>query len=170
MMSRPDQHITASPLGGTAIAELDLRNSYDASEYADLESYVVSLPGVISVHLDRTRGKAHIGYDPKITAPKRIEHDVFRCGYRCECHERASSAAQPGHPRPGSIEHAVMPGTGVSARPVGRGAVLHREHAGHGAGMVADLLRRSWSRRRSHFRCWRFHRSAKNSGCQPNRP
>jgi hypothetical protein len=74
-----------------AVAEVDIRNAYDGSEYAglesilrglrallalsrgritwyaSLESILRGLRGVSGVHLDRTRGVAHVTYDPAVT-------------------------------------------------------------------------------------------------------
>ena len=55
-----------------AVAEVDVRNAYDGSEYASLESVLRGLPGVLGVHLDRTRGVAHLTYDPAVTTPDSV--------------------------------------------------------------------------------------------------
>ncbi len=147
-----------------AVAEVDVRNAYDGSEYASLESVLRGLPGVLGVHLDRTRGVAHLSYDPAVTTPARLEAGLKRCGYECGCRARAGSGAQPGHPRVGREGHAAAPpaeaaavagakahdphaghvaaGAAPTAPHEGHAATGHGEHAGHGAEMVRDLLRR----------------------------
>jgi len=135
----------ASSSASRLVAELDVRNAYDASELADIEKYLRSQTGVDDVHLDRTRGVAHVTYDPSITSPERIEARLNGCGYRCTCRERASSAAQPGHPRIGPGDeggpHAAHDAETLP-RERGAGHPAHGDHAEHGAHMVADLLRR----------------------------
>jgi Cu2+-exporting ATPase len=138
----------------TSVAEMDLRNAYNATEYADLEAYLHSLPGVTSVHLDRTRGVAHLGYDPTVTTPEKLKQSLARCGYRCDCYRREGSLAQAGHPmvraeRPPAPahDHAAMGherrgAPGPAARGEDHAAMGHDEHAAHGANMVTDLLRR----------------------------
>ena len=149
-----------------AVAEVDLKNAYDASEYAGLETYLRKLPGAVGAHLDRTRGVAHVQYDPAQTTPARLEESLRRCGYKCDCRHRHYSKSHPGHPSVGAedqpqaggvrvetsgIEHAVHAGhadAGHRAASVKHGAVSAEEHAGrgehagHGADMVRDLLRR----------------------------
>jgi P-type Cu2+ transporter len=160
----PQQHLP--------IAEVDIRNAYDGSEYADLESYFNSLSGVKGVHLDRTRGVAHLSYDPAQTTPKTLEDQLRSRGYKCDCRHRPSSTAQAGHPHAATPQpqhgHAAMihPATTATQKAethagmshgehgghkesmsgVGDhgadAAMGHDEHAGHGAEMVRDLLRR----------------------------
>lgn len=48
------------------VLEVSFKNCYDASEFADLEGHLSQLPGVQSVHLDRTRGVAHLSYLPTV--------------------------------------------------------------------------------------------------------
>jgi Cu2+-exporting ATPase len=148
--ARGTHESSESPARRAAGHELDVQNAYDASEFADVETYLRGLPGVDEVHLDRTRGVAHVTYDPTATSPERLEATLTRCGYRCSCRERAASAAQPGHPRvspgdrgaPRDDAHAAHV-AGTAAREHGAGhPAAHGEHAGHGAEMVADLLRR----------------------------
>ena len=131
------------------VAELDVENAYNASELADVETYLGGLAGVDAVHLDRTRGVAHVTYDPSVTSVERLETSLERCGYRCACRARPASAAQPGHPRVGPgdegatrDEHAAhVARAGDHEHGEGHPGT-HDEHAGHGAAMVADLLRR----------------------------
>ena len=143
------------------VAEVSIRNAYDASEYADLERYCRDLPGVMGVHLDRTRGVAHLSYDPAVTAPKKLEDLLRGRGYKCDCYRRAASTAQAGHPQAEAHGHATteQPETASAAKDEGHArmhhaehkaavsegehaATGHDEHAGHGAEMVRDLLRR----------------------------
>jgi Cu2+-exporting ATPase len=164
-----------------AVVEVDIRNAYNGSEYADLEAYFRALPGVTGVHLDRTRGVAHLGYDPAQTTPERLNERLARDGYRCDCQARPRPRAQTGHPQVGAEPrataqeaaaahhhghssesheaHATPAATSAHAgmshaapndprqgTPPGSTAFRRtrhpRRHAGHGAGMVADLLRR----------------------------
>src|SRR5215467_1396805 len=92
----------------TAVAEVSLKSAYDGSEYADVERTLLGLPGVAAAHLDRTRGVAHVTYDPSVTTPERLEVQFRRCGYPCDCQQRPGAAAQAGHPRVGMREHAAM--------------------------------------------------------------
>jgi P-type Cu2+ transporter len=151
-----------------SVAEIDIKNAYDASEYSSLESYLSKLPGTVAVHLDRTRGVAHVQYDPAQTTPAQLEASLRKCGYKCDCYHRPGSKAQAGHPRVGAkrqpevsrpeaetsegvdASHAGHAMTGTPAAMMkheGMGAeehagMGHDEHAGHGAEMVRDLLRR----------------------------
>jgi Cu2+-exporting ATPase len=137
-----------------SVVEVQLQNAHSGTEYADLEGYLHRQQGVTSVHLDRTRGVAHIGYDPQATTPDNLREALSRGGYRCDCYRCEGSHVQPGHPKLGR-ERIHAPGDDHSeirqegSRAIGHtmhdGAHLatgHDEHAGHGADMVADLLRR----------------------------
>ena len=64
------------------VVEVDIRNAYNGSEYADLEGHFRSLPGVTGVHLDRTRGVAHLSYNPAETTAERLGERLARDGYR----------------------------------------------------------------------------------------
>ena len=66
------------------VVEVDLRNAYNGTECAGLETYLHGLPGVTSVHLDRTRCLAHLGYDPTVTTPEQLGERLARDGYRCD--------------------------------------------------------------------------------------
>jgi len=122
-----------------AVLEVALRICHDGSEYADLEQQLARLKGVRQVHLDRTRGIAHLAYDPAVTNAQRLEAEIERRGYACDCTDCAPSEAQPGHPSVGSEghSHAARPAPAHDHTPV-----QHDEHAGHGAAMVNDMLRR----------------------------
>src|SRR5262245_15172110 len=123
--------------GSSAVAEVSLKSAYDGSEYADVERSLLGLPGVAATHLDRTRGVAHVTYDPSVTTPERLEAQFRRCGYPCDCQRRLASAVQAGHPRVGTREPAGMGHAGME-----HGAAGHAEHAGHGDAVIADMLRR----------------------------
>src|SRR5262245_43191647 len=139
-MSHDHEHShAANGREGSPVIEVDIRNAYDASEYAGLEDCRRGLPGVTAVHLDRTRGVAHLGYDPAVTIPEALEGYLSGCGYWCDCYGRPGSVAQSGHPRVGVKEHAERV---PSVKPEEHAAMGHGEHAGHGSAMVADLLRR----------------------------
>jgi len=66
--------------GSAPVIEVDIRNAHDASEYAGLEEYLRGLPGITFVHLDRTRGVAHLSYDSAVTTPGALERHLKGCG------------------------------------------------------------------------------------------
>ena len=121
-----------------SVAEVALRDAYGASDLASLEGCLGRLDGVSSVHVDRTRLVAHVAFDPARTSAGEIERAAARIGYGCDCRPRDASRAQPGHPSAGPVDVAVHAHHGEGEH---RGDA-HDEHAGHGAEMVADLLRR----------------------------
>src|SRR5262249_44608222 len=139
-LSHDDGHSNvAKAHGSSLVIELAVRNAHDASEYAGLEEYLRGLRGITAVHLDGTRGVAHLSYDPAVTTPKAIEEHLNGCGYRCDCYVRPGSVAQPGHPRVGTkelTEHAA------AVKPEEPTAMDHGEPAGHGAAMVSDMFHR----------------------------
>ena len=141
-MKHTDSHNDATVPASSAVAEVSLKCAYGGSEYADVERSLLGLPGVAAAHLDRTRGVAHVTYDPSVTAPERLEVQFQRCGYPCNCQRRPGSMAQPGHPQVGTSEHAGMGHAGTAHADMEHAAAGHAEHAGHGAAMVADMLRR----------------------------
>jgi P-type Cu2+ transporter len=123
--------------GSAPVIEVDIRNAHDASEYAGLEEYLRGLPGITFVHLDRTRGVAHLSYDPAVTTPGALERHLNGCGYRCECYGRPGSVAQTGHPRVGLKEHAEhVP----AVKPEEHAAMGHGEHAGQRANRRQRLV------------------------------
>ncbi len=164
VMKHNHEHAVSDLKKHLQVAEVDIRNAYDGSEYADLEGYFRKLPGVNEVHLDRTRGVAHLSYDPAVTSPKTLEDRLRQRGYKCNCYQRENSTAQAGHPRVGAHDHAAMkhPETAAAVKTEDHAAMGHDvhavreaamsesehaamghdEHAGHGAEMVRDLLRR----------------------------
>jgi P-type Cu2+ transporter len=95
----------------SAVAEVDIKNAYGGSDYASLEVCLCGLPGVTAAHLDRTRGVAHLTYDKAVTTPEKLEEELRRRGYKCDCKERLGSKSQAGHPRLGEQERA-----GISRR------------------------------------------------------
>ena len=137
-MKHTDSHNDATVPASSAVAEVSLKSAYGGSEYADVERSLLGLPGVAAAHLDRTRGVAHVTYDPSVTTPERLEAQFQRCG----CQRRPGSMAQPGHPQVGTSEHAGMGHAGTEHADMEHAAAGHAEHAGHGAAMVADMLRR----------------------------
>ncbi|AWR88120.1 copper-translocating P-type ATPase [Meiothermus taiwanensis] len=127
----------------TAVLEVALRNCHDGSEYADLERQFARLEGVQQVHLDRTRGVAHLAYDPAVTSAQRLEAEIEQRGYACDCADCAPSEAQPGHPSVGSEGHDHAHHDHAAVRHQEHaGHEGHDKHAGHGAAMVNDMLRR----------------------------
>lgn len=143
-MPRPNAHPPDS-LTPQAVLEVRLRDLYNGTECAGLEAHLAKLPGVGGVHLDRTTGTAHLSYDPAVTTRQTLEATLRRDGYQCDCRACEYSQAQPGHPQIGGEgathdEHAGHDEHKMSAEEhakMGGG-----EHAGHGAAMVSDLLRR----------------------------
>ena len=129
------------------VVEIDIKNAYNASEYASLESYVEKLLGTVGVNLDRTRGVAHVSYNPAVTTPEKLWGALRGCGYECDCYVRVESKSQAGHPQVGTPDGVAQAAHtavgGVEAEPHRDHAAMgHGEHEGHGAGMVRDFLRR----------------------------
>jgi len=171
-MRHEHDHRHAAGKAPAAIVEVDIKNAYSGSDYASLEAGFRELRGVTGAHLDRTRGVAHLSYDPALTTPETVEQQLRQRGYKCDCKHRAESKSHDGHPRVGGRKPAAMnhAGAKVDATVIedshaehGRGAhemvaaehaamsaedhaamehAGHDEHAGHGAEMVGDLLRR----------------------------
>jgi len=116
-----------------AVAEIALHDCHDAGEQAGLEVRLASYSGVTAVHFDRTRALAHLTYDPTITNEQRIRDALQRDGYRCDCHACADSTSHAGHPAVAATDApAHRPASGAAGD----------AHAGHGAHMVQDMLRR----------------------------
>ena len=137
----------------TKVAEIAIHNAYDGSDYVCLEGCLRKLAGITDVHLDRTRGVAHLTYDATQTSSEKIHSDVERLGYRCDCQPREGSRSHAGHPCVGSQDRAPQHEHHVAiTRDIGGeretkhdahvGTAPHDAHAGHGAAMVRDLLRR----------------------------
>ncbi|WP_264776806.1 heavy metal translocating P-type ATPase [Deinococcus aetherius] len=153
---------------GQGVLEVSFKNCFDASEFADLEENLARVPGVTGVHLDRTRGVAHLTYDPGTVMAESLKHHLHAAGYACDCEDSSPSAVQPGHPQVGHEHHVLptaAPGQTGHAPHIGMAAgehaahggvsvtgghtghevqpgMGHDEHAGHGAEMVNDMLRR----------------------------
>ncbi|WP_018467602.1 heavy metal translocating P-type ATPase [Calidithermus timidus] len=122
------------------VLELTLKNCHDASEQAGLESYLARLPGVSGVHFDRTRAVAHVSYDPGRIGAEALRRRLEQGGYGCTCRDCQASASQPGHPGAGHAHSHPGP-----TQPHAHGTAplkAHDAHAGHGAAMVNDMLRR----------------------------
>jgi Cu2+-exporting ATPase len=154
------------------VAEIALTRCSCGTELAAAEQDLAGLPGVSSVHVDRTRSVAHVGYDPEHTDPERLRTAASDIGLACTCAQCAGSCCQPGHRAVGLPDqasahgdHATHADSGHRDHPVDSGAAhdahdrhdeypehdehdehdehqAHDEHAGHGASMVADMFRR----------------------------
>ncbi|GGN42536.1 heavy metal translocating P-type ATPase [Deinococcus daejeonensis] len=148
-MTTPDHHAHTHPhTTAPAVLEVNVRNCHGGSDLADLERHLRQLPGVTSVHVDRTRAAAHIGYDPRRVTGADLQRHLHAAGYDCACQDADPSAAQPGQPSVGHEHHAhgatletQGPPTGPHEHPHAAHAE-HDEHAGHGEHMVGDMLRR----------------------------
>lgn len=77
--------------GNRSLIEIDLENTSDGSEYANVESYLRNLHGIEAVHLDRTRGVAHLTYDSLVITFEGIEADLHGCGYKCNYEDQEAS-------------------------------------------------------------------------------
>jgi len=135
-------HDTANP--SPIVAEIDIRNAYDASDYACLERCLHKLAGVTDVHLDRTRGVAHLSYAASQTSPGKIQSDIERLGYGCDCQPREGSRSHAGHPALGGQDRAPQHEHHVAIKhDIGAaretkhdthaGTAPHDAHAGHGS-------------------------------------
>jgi P-type Cu2+ transporter len=173
-----DHHGSHHAQAGLPVAQIELTACYCGTELADLDGTLAALPGVASVHIDRTRSVAHVAYDPARTDQDTLATTVRAGGHGCTCVDCDGSHCQPGHPAAGPAdsstgdhhgagEHFAMHG---HATPAGHyadtghempaahgehqehaghemaaphgGHEEHDEHAGHGAAMVNDMLRR----------------------------
>src|SRR5262245_8991096 len=150
----------------TNVVEVALRNCFCATEMDGVEQALLRLSGVVSAQVDRTRAVVHLRYDTARTDMASLRAHVNGLGYRCDCVDCPDSRCQPGHPSidaadvrtatqephenhaghdggaehgGGSVRGAGRDEHGGGAEPGGGG---HDEHAGHGADMVADMLRR----------------------------
>ena len=75
-------------------------NCHDATEYAGLETALRTLQGVLSVHIDRTRGVAHLGYHPGAVSADGLKARLHAAGYVCDCESCDALTVQPGHHGP----------------------------------------------------------------------
>jgi Cu2+-exporting ATPase len=127
MMHEHHQASTVKSVPSSRVLEVALKDCYCGSEYVDLEENLKARPGIRDVELDRTRSVIRLEYDPNVVDGGRIEAELENSGYRCDCREH-------------SIEHGEAP-------PDEHAAMDHaahgNEHAGHGAVMVRDMLRRA---------------------------
>jgi len=159
MENAHDQHERHADLSAPfGVLEVALENCFCASEQAGLEDALRRFAGVKSVHLDRTRGVAHVAYDPALTSLQAIHGQLERAGYRCDCRDCRGSGCQPGHPSVGTNDPVGPAPNGGRAMhdhsSHTRAAMVHEahaeapahedhdEHAGHGAAMVNTMLRR----------------------------
>ncbi|NUR71050.1 MAG: copper-translocating P-type ATPase [Hamadaea sp.] len=152
------------------IAEVALAACFCGTELAHLEHDLRNRPGVTSVHIDRTRSVAHIGFDPARTDRAQLEAFLHQAGYDCTCRDCDDSTCQHGHPAAGKDDahaahtdhpahatpaHATLAddhaGHDMSEMSAGHGTGEHEGghedhesggHEGHGASMVADMFRR----------------------------
>ena len=134
-MSTAHQHgahdSTHQPATGLPVAEIALTGCFCGTELADVERDLSALPGVASVHMDRTRSVAHVAYDPSTTSHHQIAESLRQGGQGCDCTDCHGSRCQPGHPAAGHTdahtgEHRASPhnsGAAPSAHPA--------EQAGH---------------------------------------
>jgi Cu2+-exporting ATPase len=134
------QQHTAHP-GGETIAEIALTGCWCGTELSHLEDDLVRQPGVTSVHIDRTRSVAHVGYDPARTDRASLEEYLRHGGYGCTCQDCDDSCCQPGHPAAGESDRAAeRAGHDMSGEHAGHD--MHVGHAGHdmhaGHAMVQD--------------------------------
>lgn len=97
--------------------EISFKSCHDATDLAAIERFLLTIPGVRAVHLDRTRALAHVTMDPTVASAAALHEALRRAGYGCVCQEAAVEAPADHHHAP-------------------------EAHAGHGAHMVTDMLRR----------------------------
>src|SRR5213593_2846412 len=100
-----------------AMLEISLKNCHDAGDLTGIERLLSNVSGVQGVHLDRTRAVAHVTIDPQATNAAALHEAPRRAGYGCVCQEAVVETP---------AEHRHAPDA----------------HAGHGAHMVRDMLRR----------------------------
>ncbi|ADY27796.1 heavy metal translocating P-type ATPase (plasmid) [Deinococcus proteolyticus MRP] len=125
------------------VLEVALKNCSGGTDLQGAEDFLQRLPGVSSVYLDRTRSVAHLGYDPAQTSEQTLRTRIEQASYVCSCQKCSPSQSQPGQPAIGHEQHqhahhhSAAPHAGHQMSHAG-----HDEHAGHGAAMVNDMLRR----------------------------
>src|SRR5215470_14237365 len=103
-LNHDSHHLDTAP----EVVEVSVKNAYGGSDYASLEACFCGLRGVTSAGLDRTRGVAHLGYDPAVTTPETLQEQLHRRGYNCDCKGCAGSKSHPGHPCVGASDHAKI--------------------------------------------------------------
>ncbi|MFC6663204.1 copper-translocating P-type ATPase [Deinococcus multiflagellatus] len=90
------------------------------------------------VHLDRTRSVAHVWIDPGQTDEAQVRAQLEQAGYACTCEQ-----ATGGTPSPNTAhDHHRTPAADQHGAHLAAEHASHDEHAGHGADMVSDMLRR----------------------------
>src|SRR2546427_13242771 len=110
-------HLGAIASGGGTMLEISLKNCHDAGDLTGIERFLSNAAGVQGVHVDRTRAVAHVTIDPQATNAAALHDALRRAGYGCVCQEAVVETP---------AEHRHAPDA----------------HAGHGAHMVQDMLRR----------------------------
>ncbi|MDR6218070.1 heavy metal translocating P-type ATPase [Deinococcus soli (ex Cha et al. 2016)] len=129
-----------------AALEVRVRNCHGGSDLADLERHLRHRPGVTSVHVDRTRAVAHLGYDPRHVTGAALQRHLHAAGYDCTCQDTAPSAAQPGQPSVRREHHAPAHEHGAPPADTpehhAHGSHADSGHDEHGEHMVGDMLRR----------------------------
>ncbi|MDK2014112.1 MULTISPECIES: heavy metal translocating P-type ATPase [unclassified Deinococcus] len=127
-----------------AALEVRVRNCHGGSDLADLERHLRHRPGVTSVHVDRTRAVAHLGYDPRHVTGAALQRHLHAAGY--DCQDTAPSAAQPGQPSVRREHHAPAHEHGAppadTSEHHAHGSHADSGHDEHGEHMVGDMLRR----------------------------
>jgi Cu2+-exporting ATPase len=135
----------------TGVVEVTLRECFCATELHSLEPALRKVPGVTGVLVDRTRSVVHVRYDPIHASADSVRHRVHELGYRCECVGCPDSCSQPGHPAVGVDDaritehrhgHETVGEHDMGGGEAGETPGGHDAHAGHGAEMVSDMLRR----------------------------
>src|SRR2546422_464644 len=118
-MEEHHHHQHGQTSGGVsgAMLEISLKDCHDADDLTGIERFLSNAPGVQGVHLDRTRAVAHVTIDPQATNAAALHEALRRAGYGCVCQEAVVETP---------AEHRHAPDA----------------HAGHGAHMVQDMLRR----------------------------
>lgn len=134
-----------TPTASTAPLDVALRTCHGGTDLQDAEHFLRQLPGVLDVHLDRTRSVAHVWVNPAQTDADQLHARLAQAGYTCTCEPAAAGATGHGE---GHAGHA-QPGASGAAGPDHSqhrghtsGPAFHDGHAGHGAAMVGDMLRR----------------------------
>jgi len=124
MMHEKHQGSAVNSVPSSRVLEVALKNCYCGSEYTDLEKDLKERPGILAVDLDRTRSLIRLEYDPNTVDGDSIQAELEHGGYRCECRDRPADHEKAADHT--SMDHAATD-----------------EHAGHGAAMVRDMLRRA---------------------------
>src|SRR2546427_3657682 len=110
-------HLGAIASGGGTMLEISLKNCHDAGDLTGIERFLSNAAGVQGVHVDRTRAVGHAAIDPQTPTAAALHEALRQAGYGCVCQQAAVETP---------AEHRHAPDA----------------HAGHGAHMVQDMLRR----------------------------